>query len=73
MSDGRHGEIPEDMPATLLMERWYAEKYHWPPQVVRELPLDAYEWFPTIDRAAQAAQQSRAAAEQRTPRNPRLG
>lgn len=48
------------MPPSLVTEEWWAETYRWPPQVVRELPLEAYEWFPEIAEARARARDLKA-------------
>lgn len=53
------------MRARVLLYRWYAKVYHFPPDVVDRLPLDVLSWFPLIEEAEQAAQDIQQRQQQR--------
>jgi hypothetical protein len=54
------------MPKQMLIERWFAKTYGWPPSTVRALPLETLHWFPIIETAEARAQQLH--ADQDRPR-----
>jgi hypothetical protein len=60
VSGGTQGELPEGMPPHMLVWRWFAATYGWPPDVVRALPLEAVAWFPVVEQAAARAEKIRA-------------
>lgn len=53
------------MPPRLLLYRWYARMYHFSPEVVDRLPLEALTWFPLIEEAEVAAQEIQQRQERR--------
>jgi hypothetical protein len=68
---GKQGRLPDGMPPDILLERWFARTYGWPPQTVRELPLETLTWFPVIEAAEAEAARIKANAEARTSRTRR--
>lgn len=61
------------MDAELLNYRWWAQQYGWTPAQVDELPLDAVEWFPLIERAADEAAKVRSDTKTPAPGKRRRG
>ena len=57
--------MPAGMPLRLLLEEWFAESYHYTPEQVGELSLDALEWFPVIAEAKARATKIRSEQERR--------
>jgi hypothetical protein len=68
VSKGAQGVIPEGMPPEIFYYGWYAESYHWPPQVVRELELEELDWLMIRQGAVSEAQRVQQQAQDRMSR-----
>ena len=53
------------MPPEIFYYGWYAENYHWTPQVVRELELEELDWLLIRQGAVQEAQRIQQQAQER--------
>lgn len=49
----------------MLKEIWYAENFGWSPQVVRDMPLESFEWFPIILTARAESDRMRNSQQER--------
>lgn len=50
----------------MLTYRWFARQYGWTPDQVDELPIEAWEWLPLIEQAADDASRLRQNTQGRT-------
>lgn len=57
------------MPASAILEEWFAETYHFPPAITRELDLDSLEWFQIIRQAKAEVQRMRDREAEREARS----
>jgi hypothetical protein len=49
--------LPDGLTADMTIYRFYAQNYHWTPDVVDRLSLYQMEWFPIMEEAANDAQE----------------
>ena len=51
-------DFPEDMPPEMVVKRFFAKTFQWPPWWVNELTLEELEWFPVMETASDEAQET---------------
>jgi hypothetical protein len=57
-------KLPDDLPPDMMVKRFFAKQYQWPPWVVGELSLPELEWFPILENAADDASEAISELEQ---------
>ncbi len=50
--------LPDDLPPDIMVKRFFAKQYQWPPWVTGELSLSELEWLPILESAADDAQEA---------------
>lgn len=62
--------LPEGLDPVVITHRWFASAYHWTPDQVGDLPLDDYDWLPTVEEAAHEARNLLTRQEANRPAGP---